>query len=224
MRKRLWQLAGTAALIGCLTALAGAASLVALVGRRLIDGFIAVRGDVLRYVDLLQHVDVVIRHGARQVSSAPGTPVGMHASALARGAVILGLVGSVAGCTTVPIAPSCVHRNSEVEQAIGYCQALRSGDDLFISGVTAAAPMEAAVPKVYQTLADILKANGLSFRDVVKENVYATDLDAFIANNDKRKPFFEDQAPSATWVQVQRLFRPAYVLEVELVARYPKGR
>ena len=141
-----------------------------------------------------------------------------------RGAIGIGLVGFVAACTTVPVAPTCMNRNAEVEQAIGYCQALRSGNELYVSGVTGSGPMEFAVPKVYQALADILKQNGLSFRDVVKENVFTTDLDAFIANNDKRRPFLGERAPAATWVQVERLFRPTYVLEVELVARYPSAR
>ena len=64
-------------------------------------------------------------------------------------------------------------------------------------------------------------ANGLSFDDVVKETVFATDLDAFIANKALRKPFYGPRLPAATWVQVQRLYDPSYVLEVELVAEAP---
>lgn len=151
----------------------------------------------------------------------PGTDYtsGMHASLWV---CLAALAAAVAGCAAVAPSPSCVHRNAEIETSIGYCQALRAGNELYISGVVGAEPMDAAVPKVYQTLAEILKANGLSFRDVVKENVYATDLDAFIRNNERRKPYYGDSMPAATWVQVQRLFRPTLVLEVELVARYPK--
>jgi enamine deaminase RidA (YjgF/YER057c/UK114 family) len=72
-------------------------------------------------------------------------------------------------------------------------------------------------------LAQALEANGLSFSDVVKENVFATDLDAFIANKSLRKEFYANTPlPAATWVQVQRLYTPALVLEVELVAEFPK--
>jgi enamine deaminase RidA (YjgF/YER057c/UK114 family) len=141
-----------------------------------------------------------------------------------RTVLVLSLAGTLAGCAAVPGKSGCVHRNAEIEQAIGYCEALRSGNELYISGVTGSGPMEAAVPRVYQALAEILKANGLTFRDVIKENVYTTDLDAFIANNGQRKPFLAEHAPAATWVEVQRLFRPNYVLEVELVARYPARR
>ena len=56
----------------------------------------------------------------------------------------------------------------------------------------------------------------------MKENVYATDLDAFIHNKAIRKEFYGDTFPAATWVQVQRLYVPSLVVEVELIAVYPK--
>ena len=79
--------------------------------------------------------------------------------------------------------------------------------------------MAAAIRSVYKRLEDTLKANGLSFADVVKENVYATDLDAFIRNKDIRKEFYGRSFPAATWVQVQRLYLPSFVVEVELTAK-----
>jgi len=143
-----------------------------------------------------------------------------------RACLLLSLIAITAACTSVPpaAAPTCTHRNAEVEVSIGYCQAVRAGNELYISGVAGVGPMEAAVAKVYQSLGDILKANGLTFQDVVKENVYATDLDAFIANSGERKAYYGGWLPSATWVQVQRLFRPSLVVEVELVARYPSQK
>ena len=122
------------------------------------------------------------------------------------------------GTTT---GPTCRHRNAQIEQSIGYCQAVRVGDVLYVSGVPADGPMEEAVPAVYRQLQAILEANGLTFAHVAKENVYATDLDAFIAQQDVRKPFYGTWVPSATWVQVERLFMPSFVLEVELVAHFP---
>ena len=59
--------------------------------------------------------------------------------------------------------------------------------------------------------------------DVVKENVYATNLDAFIEHKALRKEFYAGTPlPAATWVQVQRLYVPSLVLEVEIVAEYPE--
>jgi 2-iminobutanoate/2-iminopropanoate deaminase len=75
---------------------------------------------------------------------------------------------------------------------------------------------------VYDRLQKTLEANGLSFADVVKENVYTTDLDAFIQNKDLRKKYYGQAFPAATWVQVQRLYVPSLVVEVELTAVYRK--
>ena len=140
-------------------------------------------------------------------------------------AVLLPLVVAIAtGCATaVPhVAASCVHQNEAAERSIGFCQAVRIGDVLYVSGVTGAAPMETAVPRVYEQLRRILEANGLTFAEVVKETVYATDLDAFIKVSDARKPFYGSRLPAATWVQVQRLYLPSFVVEVELIAHYHK--
>ncbi len=82
--------------------------------------------------------------------------------------------------------------------------------------------MSAAVRSVYKRLDATLSANGLSFADVVKENVYTTDLDAFIKNKEIRKEIYGRSLPAATWVQVQRLYLPSFVVEIELTARISK--
>jgi 2-iminobutanoate/2-iminopropanoate deaminase len=78
--------------------------------------------------------------------------------------------------------------------------------------------MAGAVRSVYKRLESTLKANGFSFCDVVKENVYATDIDAFIRNKAIRKEFYGESLPAATWVQALRLFLPPFVVEIELTA------
>jgi 2-iminobutanoate/2-iminopropanoate deaminase len=113
---------------------------------------------------------------------------------------------------------SCSHTNEAIEREIGYCEVVRVGRTVYVSGMVARGPMSEAVPRVYASLGKVLAANGLSFADVVKENVYATDLDAFIAHKDARKPFFGQHLPAATWVQVQRLYDASFVVEVEVIA------
>jgi 2-iminobutanoate/2-iminopropanoate deaminase len=118
---------------------------------------------------------------------------------------------------------TCFHESESVETEIGYCSAVRSGQMLYISGSAAKGDMASAIPKVYKNLQETLEANGLTFANVVKENVYATDLGDFIQNKNLRKQFFVNTPlPAATWVQVQRLYSPALVLEVELIAEYPR--
>ena len=84
--------------------------------------------------------------------------------------------------------------------------------------------MADAMRSVYQRLDETLKANGLSFADVVKENVYATDLDAYIRNKDIRKEFYGRSFPAATWVEVRRLYSPSIVVEIELTAKHGTHR
>jgi 2-iminobutanoate/2-iminopropanoate deaminase len=129
----------------------------------------------------------------------------------------------LAGCmTTAPkSAPVCYHRNEAAETSTGFCQAVRSGNTLHVSGITGQGEMPAAVRSVYERLKLTLEANGLSFANVVKENVYTTDIDSLVKAKDVRKEFYGQTFPAATWVQVQRLFSPAYVIEVELTAEYP---
>ena len=126
------------------------------------------------------------------------------------------------GCASVgpPFEKRCFHVNETAERDIGYCQAVRIGNTLYIAGTAGQGDMASAMRSVYERLQKTLEANGLGFANVVKENVYATDLDAFIENKDLRKTFYGQAFPVATWVQVQRLYVPTLVVEVELTAVY----
>ena len=130
----------------------------------------------------------------------------------------------LSGCA--PIVPqsqrACFHESASIEKDIGFCQALRSGNTLHVSGVAAEGTMDSAVRSAYGRLKQVLEANGLSFANVVKENVFATDLDAFIRNREIRKEFYGQFLPAATWVQVSRLYLPSFVVEIEVTAEYPK--
>jgi 2-iminobutanoate/2-iminopropanoate deaminase len=130
---------------------------------------------------------------------------------------------ALAGCaSTAPRERSCVHQNESIENDVGYCQAVRVGNTLYISGIAGQGEMGAAIRSVYGRLKQVLEVNGLSFKDVVKENVFAKDLDAFIQNKEMRKAFYAGSFPSATWVEVQRLYSPSLIVEIELIAEYPK--
>jgi len=72
----------------------------------------------------------------------------------------------------------------------------------------------------YKELSQTLKQNGLTFANVIKENVYATDLEAFKKTAGLRKEFYGNNLPAATWVEVKRLFDPSFVVEIELIAEF----
>jgi enamine deaminase RidA (YjgF/YER057c/UK114 family) len=120
-------------------------------------------------------------------------------------------------------APSgCFHLNAPIETEIGYCQAVRTGNLLQVSGSVGKGEMPLAIRRAYDELKKTLDAYGLGFSNVVKENVFTTDLDAFIANKEIRKEYYGAGFPAASWVQVQRLYSPAYVVEVEITAEFLK--
>jgi enamine deaminase RidA (YjgF/YER057c/UK114 family) len=130
----------------------------------------------------------------------------------------------LSACASVapPAGTECFHTNAAVETEIGFCEAERVGNTLYISGTVGNGEMPQAIKKAYTSLQKTLAARGLDFRNVVKETVYTTDLDAFIQNKELRKQFYGNSLPAATWVQVSRLYQPAFVVEVELTAVFPK--
>jgi enamine deaminase RidA (YjgF/YER057c/UK114 family) len=73
--------------------------------------------------------------------------------------------------------------------------------------------MDAAVRSVYDRLGQTLTANSLSFADVVKENLYTTDLETFIGTKAIRQDYYGSTPPAATWVRVQRRYLPCFVVK-----------
>lgn len=111
---------------------------------------------------------------------------------------------------------------SRVSEDIGYAEVVRAGDYVYISGNVGWGEMPDAVRMTYTSLGKLLAEQGLSFKDVVKENVYTTNLDALKECYSIRNSYYDSVYPAATWVQVDRLFQPEFVLEVELVAYSPR--
>jgi 2-iminobutanoate/2-iminopropanoate deaminase len=64
------------------------------------------------------------------------------------------------------------------ENEIGYAQAVRVGNTLYISGSVGEGPMPQAVDQAFGSIKKTLAHYGLDFRHVVKENAFTTDIDA----------------------------------------------
>jgi enamine deaminase RidA (YjgF/YER057c/UK114 family) len=156
------------------------------------------------------------------VTSAPASGV-QRGLSMYRSIIPALVAASLAACAAGGVAEhrTCFHDNEAVEKGIGYCQAVRSGNALYVSGSVGKGEMPVAMRQAYDDVKRTLQANGLDFRNVVRETLYTTDLDAVIRNKELRKDYYGSDLPAATWVQVQRLYSPALVVEVEVTAEYP---
>jgi len=111
--------------------------------------------------------------------------------------------------------------------AVGpYSQAVSAGDLLFCagqipldpaSGALVAGDISAQTTRVLENVAAVLRANGMTFTDVVKSTVFMTDLSEFAAMNAVYAKFFTEPFPARSTVQVAALPKGASV-EIEVVA------
>lgn len=104
----------------------------------------------------------------------------------------------------------------------GYAQVVKVDNVLYISGAVALEVTPAEITRVYRALEKSLNSFGATFQNVVKENLYTTDMEAMQRYNSARKAFYKSDFPAATWMQVSRLYMPDAKLEVELIAHLPK--
>ncbi len=110
------------------------------------------------------------------------------------------------------------------DTSAGYTEAVLADNILYISGWIGSGTISEQLHEIYTELGKILKAYGASYQNVVKENLFTTDIEAVKANNAVRTAFYKDDFPAATWVQITRLYsaRPDAQIEVELIAHLPK--
>ena len=110
-----------------------------------------------------------------------------------------------------------------------YSHAIWAGDLLYCSGQTPIDPatnqlvagdVEAQTHRVFDNLQAIVEDAGLSMDDVIKCNVYLTDMANFAAMNRAYQTRFAAPYPARTTVAVAGLPLNAAV-EIELVAKRP---
>lgn len=111
-----------------------------------------------------------------------------------------------------------------------YSHAVEGGGLLFLSGQT---PFNPATGKLvdgdinkqtvqcFENLSAVLKEAGLSFDDVVKINVFLTDMNDFSAMNEIYKTMFSSPYPARSTVEVSALPLGAQI-EIELIAQIKK--
>ena len=104
--------------------------------------------------------------------------------------------------------------------AIGtYSQAVKVGDTVYLSGQIGLDPasmqmvdgIDAQIVRVFDNLKAVAEASGGSLADVVKLNVFLTDLGNFAKVNETMAKYFSQPFPARAAVGVKELPRGALV-------------
>jgi len=106
-----------------------------------------------------------------------------------------------------------------------YCDAVRWGDLLFISGV---APVDARgrvvsddvvaqTRQVFVNMKQALDAAGATFGDILKVTVYLTDVNDRAKINSVRQEYFGAARPASTLIGIKELAIPGMKVEIEAV-------
>ena len=116
---------------------------------------------------------------------------------------------------------------SEAPAAVGpYSQAVRAGSLVFCAGQIPLDPKTAQIVsgdigeqtrRVLDNITAVLKADGLTFENIVKTTIFLTDLGDFQTVNEIYGSYFKQQPPARSTVQVSALPKGARV-EIEAIA------
>ncbi|HTW40013.1 MAG TPA: RidA family protein [Thermoplasmata archaeon] len=126
--------------------------------------------------------------------------------------------------------PVNIHNPPTIAAPTGYSHVaeVRSGKLVFVAGQVALDRGGQLVGKddyrqqteqVFRNIGAALESAGGTFRDLVKLNYYIVDISHLPEIREVRDRFIDAQRPpTSTAVEVRRLFRPEFLLEVDAVA------
>jgi enamine deaminase RidA (YjgF/YER057c/UK114 family) len=123
--------------------------------------------------------------------------------------------------------PEYFQLRPEVEKAYGYTHAVRIGDTIKVSGAvsmdaegspTAVGDLEQQMKNAYADLDTVLKHFGITFDDVIVEDVFTTNMAKFLEVASYRNTIYTKHFPTGTWLEVKGLALPQFMIEIELEA------
>jgi len=120
------------------------------------------------------------------------------------------------------ITPKKLHR------PFGYSHAIQIDNTIYISGqipldqemnVVGKNDIAQQTELVYENLKKVIEDAGGTMSNIVMMNIYCTDIEAFDKETRHlRKKYFGNYYPAITAVEVKRLYRPDFMIEIEAVA------
>lgn len=135
-----------------------------------------------------------------------------------------------ANALVAAVTPGWFNLRPDLEKAYGYTHAVRLGDHITISGAvsmddagnpTAVGDLAQQMKNCYSDLDKVLKHYGCTFDDVLVENVFTTDMAAFIQQAGYRSTIYTKQFPAGSWIEVKGLALPEFMIEIELEVHVP---
>jgi len=121
--------------------------------------------------------------------------------------------------------PEYFQLRPKVEQAYGYTHAVKIGNHIKVSGAvsmddegnpTAVGDFAQQMKNCYADLDKILKHYGCTFDDVLKEDVFTTDMPLFLEHAAYRTEIYKNHFPTGSWLGVKELALPELMIEIEL--------
>jgi reactive intermediate/imine deaminase len=115
-------------------------------------------------------------------------------------------------------------------QPTAYTQVVRHNSFLFLSGqvsvdaegnLVGEGDMRAQLRQVLQNMKTALASQGADLGSIVKMTIYTTDMDAYLATGDINREYWPAGAPANTLVQIERLARPDFLVEIDATAIAP---
>lgn len=125
-------------------------------------------------------------------------------------------------------------QTTDAPQAIGtYSQAIRvsAGETVYLSGqigldavtMQMVNGIEAQIQQVFLNLKAVATASGGSLQDIVKLNIYLTEMENFAMVNEKMASYFNEPYPARAAIGVKALPRDALVeMDAIMVLKHSK--
>jgi enamine deaminase RidA (YjgF/YER057c/UK114 family) len=116
------------------------------------------------------------------------------------------------------------------EADVGYCRALRAGNQIFVTGTapvsedgTVVAPGDgyAQAKRCFEIIAEALAKLGADLSCVVRTRMFVTDISLWNEYGRAHRESFAAHPPATTMVEIKSLIDPEMLIEVEADAVCP---
>ncbi len=114
--------------------------------------------------------------------------------------------------------------NAPWEKKIGYCRAIRAGDNIYVTGTApvddqgstyAPGDARAQTRRCLEIIEQALNDLDAGLEHVVRTRMFVTDIDRWQEYGEVHGEFFRENPPATTMVEVARLIQADMLIEIE---------